>query len=557
MKSLLKYASIVGLVFITLSLTACGTQPNFDVSLDNGASIAIETDYFQLTNQEVFELVTGGYINQVNPGVIVILDWVDSIILADLVEIDESLIEEELSFIENFFSEEAINELLATQGFESLDAYFAPIRLELMREQAIVDAIEAIEIDPEEVEDIFNEFFVSDNEDDDDDDVVEDDESGEQLSDDEIRSNIENFLRNEIAQAPGFVQGVLANLRMEAGLTIYSSYFVARYENFLEAWMVEDVAVASGNSTSAVASIDDHYLTANELFQTATARFAFHAQSPFLNYIDLHVLNEIYNVERATIRSDIDDAKVNLREWFYPQMEMQGLLTEAQIFDAFTLWHLQDLAINDAFSDVSDERLQELYEEHIEELTMMFEILNTPERSVRHILINVNDERSSNEAREFAEELITQLQAANADEVERLFIELAQTYSSCASAPEGGDLGSFGPGRMVREFEEATFALELYEFTTEPVETIHGFHIIYLYDIMDIEDIEALDIPTFEQIRNILLEDETNRLRSSQQHFSFMMFGLRADQNIRFHHEQMQTQYDAIREQNRRSIENE
>ena len=57
------------------------------------------------------------------------------------------------------------------------------------------------------------------------------------------------------------------------------------------------------------------------------------------------------------------------------------------------------------------------------------------------------------------------------------FETLAKDFSSCGSAASGGNLGEFGKGMMVPEFESAAFALEVGE-VSEPVQTQFGFHII-------------------------------------------------------------------------------
>ena len=60
---------------------------------------------------------------------------------------------------------------------------------------------------------------------------------------------------------------------------------------------------------------------------------------------------------------------------------------------------------------------------------------------------------------------------------EKTFEELAAEYSDCSSAKHGGDLGSFGRGKMQKPFEDAAFALEVNELS-EPVSTDSGVHII-------------------------------------------------------------------------------
>ena len=58
------------------------------------------------------------------------------------------------------------------------------------------------------------------------------------------------------------------------------------------------------------------------------------------------------------------------------------------------------------------------------------------------------------------------------------FAQLAQQHSTCPSRAAGGSLGKFGPGQMVPQFQDATFALEVGGLS-EPVQTQFGWHIIH------------------------------------------------------------------------------
>ncbi|MDV7340293.1 peptidylprolyl isomerase [Terasakiella sp. A23] len=57
------------------------------------------------------------------------------------------------------------------------------------------------------------------------------------------------------------------------------------------------------------------------------------------------------------------------------------------------------------------------------------------------------------------------------------FADLAKNNSDCPSGSNGGDLGMFGRGQMVPEFEEAAFNMEVGE-TSGVVETDFGYHLI-------------------------------------------------------------------------------
>lgn len=82
--------------------------------------------------------------------------------------------------------------------------------------------------------------------------------------------------------------------------------------------------------------------------------------------------------------------------------------------------------------------------------------------SARHIL--VNDEAQCAKLKEDI--------ASGTD-----FAELARKHSACPSGKQGGDLGEFGPGQMVREFDEVVFSAPIGE-VQGPVKTQFGYHLL-------------------------------------------------------------------------------
>lgn len=57
------------------------------------------------------------------------------------------------------------------------------------------------------------------------------------------------------------------------------------------------------------------------------------------------------------------------------------------------------------------------------------------------------------------------------------FRKLAAQYSNCPSKKKGGDLGFFGRGKMVKEFEKAVYAMKVGDIS-DPVKTKFGYHVI-------------------------------------------------------------------------------
>jgi len=57
------------------------------------------------------------------------------------------------------------------------------------------------------------------------------------------------------------------------------------------------------------------------------------------------------------------------------------------------------------------------------------------------------------------------------------FAEIARIHSNCPSKAQGGDLGKFGPGMMVKEFDEVVFSADVNSLQG-PVKTQFGYHLL-------------------------------------------------------------------------------
>lgn len=88
-----------------------------------------------------------------------------------------------------------------------------------------------------------------------------------------------------------------------------------------------------------------------------------------------------------------------------------------------------------------------------------------------HILVPTEQQ-----AIELKNEIMT---GQNRAEIFSNFTKAARKYSKCPSGYDGGKLGWFGKGDMVKPFEEAAFALPEAQ-VSEPVKTQFGYHLIYV-----------------------------------------------------------------------------
>ncbi|MGE9881155.1 peptidylprolyl isomerase [Bariatricus sp. SGI.161] len=96
---------------------------------------------------------------------------------------------------------------------------------------------------------------------------------------------------------------------------------------------------------------------------------------------------------------------------------------------------------------------------------------------------------------------------------EKEFEDAAKEYSTCPSGQKGGDLGEFGRGQMVKEFEDAAFAAEI-GHVVGPVKTQFGYHLIKVE-----EKHEATAAPLEEvkdQIRKQIMQQKQNEAYSEK-----------------------------------------
>lgn len=166
------------------------------------------------------------------------------------------------------------------------------------------------------------------------------------------------------------------------------------------------------------------------------------------------VLSDKYEVTDKDVNKQLEEIKGQMGTSFDMALAQYGYASEEDFKRSLRTSLLQEKAAT-ADIKVTEKEVKEAYEAY------------EPEIHARHIL--VADEKTAKEV----------LEKLNKGED---FKKLAKEYSTDpGSAEEGGDLGWFGQGKMVPEFEKAAYALKKDEIS-KPIKTDNGYHIIQLLD---------------------------------------------------------------------------
>jgi peptidyl-prolyl cis-trans isomerase C len=198
--------------------------------------------------------------------------------------------------------------------------------------------------------------------------------------------------------------------------------------------------------------------------------------------------SELANVPEAQWRSVLIDAVVNMQ--LLAQAASDEKMGEGPDFDAqvafLRLQALRNLYVEHTIvNGLTDAELQEGYQ------TLVVQSFKpAPQVRARHILVDTKEE---------AEKIIEELKGGAS------FEELAK-QSKDPSGQNGGDLGFFGAGQMVPEFEKAAFALEPGQFTQEPVQTQFGWHVIKVEEKRMSQPPAFADVEA--QLRNYLIRQK-------------------------------------------------
>lgn len=245
----------------------------------------------------------------------------------------------------------------------------------------------------------------------------------------------------------------------------------------LAAGVIALAACNNGGSETIVKSKSGD-ITKDELYDAMKDKYG---EATLQELVYNKVLSDKYKVTDKELDAKVQELKDQYGDSFNLVLQQNNIKDEKELKKVFKNEMLiQKAAMKDV--KVTDKELQDYYKNY------------KPEIKARHIL--VADKKTADQIEE-------KLKAG------QKFEDLAKKYSTdTASAEKGGDLGWFGTGTMVAEFEKAAYALDINEIS-KPVKSQNGYHIIQVTDKKEKKSFNDMKKQIEEEVKLSKLDNDT------------------------------------------------
>lgn len=249
------------------------------------------------------------------------------------------------------------------------------------------------------------------------------------------------------------------------------------------------------NGDEIVATVNGKTITANDLYDALKEG---NGTDTLINLVDSYIAdkevtitkeNEDYVQEVVDYYKDYADYYgVDLATFLANYVGLSGVSTEEEFYNYVLDDYKKTLAITKFIGDsASEEDLKKYYEENY-----------TDKLTVKHILIEVDSEsddkdKADDEAYKKAMDLIKKLNNTDASKLDAKFEELAEDYSDdTGTYSKGGLIEGFSKSDVVEAFWDASYKLKDGEYTTKPVKSSYGYHIILKVSSTPVEKFEDI-----------------------------------------------------------------
>lgn len=298
------------------------------------------------------------------------------------------------------------------------------------------------------------------------------------------------------------------------------------------------------NGDEAVVTMKDGDISVEKLYSEMKEKYAL---DMLITKIDTAILNNVYKTddeEKNYIDKQLETIKYYYETYYKSQyksfqeyLTQNGVESEDELKENIRLTYKRNKAVKDYVkSIITDKEIEKYYDEEIFGDISASHILIKPEYDK-----NASDEEkkeAEKKALKEAKEVIAKLKKGED------FAELAKEYSDDSSnSKSGGKLADFNHGQMVEAFEDAAKELKVGSYTTTPVKTEFGYHIIL--------KTAQKDKPALKEVKDDIISDLTDeKLKSDSTLEVTALVELRKKHKVEIQDKDIKKLYEAYVEKN-------
>lgn len=277
------------------------------------------------------------------------------------------------------------------------------------------------------------------------------------------------------------------------------------------------------DGTQPVATVNGETITADYLYEEMKSKYSI---SYLIDHIDRLILDKKYK-EDDEMKQEVEKTAQNYFDTYkqYYNMdeaqflEQNGFENKDQFLDYLKLDYRRKLYYEEYLkSQISEDEIKKFYDEKV------YGDINT-----QHILVKVDEEMTDEKAKKMAEEIIKKLKEG------KTFDEVKEEYKDSTTYENLGYVAY--NANLEEEFLKGLNSLKENSYSTEPVKTSYGYHVIYRKD--------QKEKPALEDVKDGIIEKLCDELDSSDEKlYNRTLINMRKEAKLEFSDTVMKEKYD-------------
>lgn len=298
------------------------------------------------------------------------------------------------------------------------------------------------------------------------------------------------------------------------------------------------------NGQEAVVTMKGEDISVDSLYNDMKKDYALNI---LINKIDRQILEKLYpesDEEKDYIKNQIESIKYYYEMYYKSQyksweeyLSSNGIETEKELEENISLTYKREQAVKKyTKSLVTEKEINKYYQDEIFGDISASHILIAPD--VKDDASDAERKKAEEAALKEAKEVIAKLKKGEK------FEDLAKKYSDDESnKATGGKLADFNKGQMVEAFEDAAKKMKVNTYSTTPVKTEYGYHIIY--------KTAQKDKPKLEEVKEDIIEDLANeKLEKDSKLEVKALVELRKEYKVEIQDKDLKKQYESYIQKN-------